>query len=67
MLGIGLLSLGLAVLIIGWPGADHDDVLWRVHRNHHSARPATFADQGSGGNGNSLSGAAAARTKREAN
>jgi len=35
-----------------------------VERHDHPARPATRADQGSGGNGNDLSGAAAARTFR---
>lgn len=33
-----------------------------LHSFNHPARPATRTDQGSGGNGNSLSGAAAART-----
>ena len=35
-----------------------------LHHDTHSARPASRADQGSGGNGNSLSGAAAARPIR---
>lgn len=74
-IGAGLLALGIAVVVLAWPGADHDDVLARVQHDPYGAPfgdvPHLFTGSGAGvalrpeagGGGPSrvLSGDAAAR------
>lgn len=77
MAGIAAISLGITIIVMAWPTeAEASDpfahpfgevmpLLSGSPRDHSfpdSARPASRADQGSGGNGNASQGAAAART-----